>query len=109
MYRKFGVPLALSTDDEGVARGHLTDEYLRAVTTYDLTYSDMKEMVRNSLEYSFLPGASYWRDRNYRPVAAPCAAGVKTKACETFLSTSEKARVQLNLEDRFRKFENSIK
>jgi adenosine deaminase len=49
-YRKFGVPVALSTDDEGVARIDLTHEYVRAVETYDLTYADLKQMVRNSLE-----------------------------------------------------------
>ena len=56
LYRKFGVPVALSTDDEGVSRIDLTHEYVRAVETYDLSYADLKHMVRNSLEYSFLPG-----------------------------------------------------
>jgi Adenosine deaminase len=51
-YRKFGVPVALSTDDEGVACIDLTLEYVRAVETYDLTYADLKQMVRNSLESS---------------------------------------------------------
>lgn len=106
MYRKYGVPLALSTDDEGVSRGHLTEEYVRAVQTYDLGYSDLKEMVRNSLEYSFLPGAGYWQERNYRSPAAPCAAGRETKACAAFLGANEKARLQADLEDRFRKFES---
>jgi adenosine deaminase len=30
-YRKFGVPVALSTDDEGISRIDLTHEFLRAV------------------------------------------------------------------------------
>ena len=94
VYRKYGVPVALSTDDEGVSRGHLTEEYVRAALTYDLTYAQLKEMVRNSIEYSFLPGASYWQDRTYK---APAPSSV--------LKTSEKARVQADLEERFRKFE----
>jgi hypothetical protein len=53
-YRRAGVPVALSTDDEGVARSHLTAEYLRAVLAYKLSYADLKEMVRNSLRYAFL-------------------------------------------------------
>jgi adenosine deaminase len=57
-YRKAGVPVALSTDDEGVARSHLTAEYLRAALTYKLKYSDLKEMARNSLRYSFLDEAT---------------------------------------------------
>ena len=59
VYRKYGVPVALSTDDEGVSRSQLTDEFERGVLTYNLTYADLKEMVRNSIEYSFAPGASY--------------------------------------------------
>jgi adenosine deaminase len=108
VYRKHGVPVALSTDDEGVSRIHLTNEYVRAVLTYGLSYSDIKEMVRNTLEYSFLPGASYWRDPGYRLAAAPCAAGEKSAPCQEFLESSEKARLQLDLERRFRAFEGSF-
>ena len=74
-YMRNGVPVALSTDDEGVSRTHLTQEFWRATLDYGLSYSDLKEMVRNSLEYSFLPGASFWRNGNYQLRAAPCAAG----------------------------------
>jgi adenosine deaminase len=55
VYRKYGVPIVISTDDEGVSRTHLTQEYQRAVLTYNLTYADLKSIVRNSIEYSFLP------------------------------------------------------
>ena len=40
MYRLHHVPVALSTDDEGVSRINLTHEYVRAAMTYPLTYSD---------------------------------------------------------------------
>ena len=53
-YRRAGVPVALSTDDEGVARSHLTAEFLRATLAYKLSYADLKEMVRNSLRYAFV-------------------------------------------------------
>ena len=53
-YRRAGVPLAISTDDEGVSRSHLTAEYQRAVLTYKLTYAEVKAMVRNSLRYAFV-------------------------------------------------------
>ena len=85
VYRKHGVPVALSTDDEGVSRSHLTEEYLRAALTYDLSYADLKEMARNSLEYSFLPGASYWRDGAYRLPVAACSAGRQSEACREIL------------------------
>jgi len=108
VYRKHGVPLALSTDDEGVSRTHLTAEYTRAVLSYDLSYADLKEMARNSLEYSFAPGASYWRDESYRQAAAPCALAEKAPACQAFLKENEKARLQVDLEHRFRAFEDSF-
>jgi adenosine deaminase len=54
LYRSSGVPLALSTDDEGVSRIDLTHEYQRAVETYGLTYAELKSLSRNSLTYSFL-------------------------------------------------------
>ena len=54
LYRKNGVPVTLSTDDEGVSRIDLTHEYQRAVETYDLSYKDIKEFSRNSITYSFL-------------------------------------------------------
>jgi len=57
IYRQFGVPVALSTDDEGVSRIDLTNEYVRAVETYNLTYPELKQMVRTGIEHSFLPPA----------------------------------------------------
>ncbi|HEY0107231.1 MAG TPA: hypothetical protein VGB91_14210, partial [Rhizomicrobium sp.] len=66
LYRAAGVPVTLSADDEGVFRIDLTHEYVRAVTEQHLGYRDLKRMARNGLEYSFLPGASLWRDDGYR-------------------------------------------
>ena len=63
LYRKYGVPVALSTDDEGVSRIDLTHEYVRAVQTYNLRYADLKKLVRTGLEHSFLPGPSLWSSR----------------------------------------------
>jgi hypothetical protein len=108
LYRERGVPVALSTDDEGVARSHLTQEYQRAVLDHNLSYADLKEMVRNSLEYSFMPGESYWRDRSYRAPAAKCVAGRKTAACKSFLEANAKAQAEADLEDRFVAFEKSV-
>ena len=35
---------------------------MSAVEDFGLTYAELKELVRNSLEYSFLPGPSLWDD-----------------------------------------------
>ena len=53
IYRCFGVPVSLSTDDEGVSRIDMTHEYVRAAETYALSYADLKQMVRTGLEYDF--------------------------------------------------------
>ena len=54
IYQNAGVPLAFSTDDEGVARIDLTHEYMRAVTEQGLSYAQLKATTYNSLKYSFV-------------------------------------------------------
>ncbi len=107
LYRRAGVPVALSTDDEGVSRSHLTAEYVRAVSAYNLTYADLKQMVRNSLEWAFVEGASLWRDRTYRQHAAECSS-MPDPRCKAFLNRNPKARLQADLEDRFANFEKQL-
>ncbi len=110
-YRAAGVPLVLSTDDEGVERIDLTHEYLRATTTYHLHYADLKQLSRNSLTYSFLPGASLWTLADGRLDGA-CAGTVPgtpaTGGCADFLAHDEKARVQWQLEAAFAGFEQTL-
>jgi len=108
VYRKYGVPVALSTDDEGVSRSELTEEYERAVLTYHLSYSEVKQLVRNSLEYSFAPGKSYWTSASYVSVTPSCAAGRETKQCRQYLEQNDKARIEADLETRFAAFEKTI-
>ncbi len=50
------MPVTLSADDEGVFRIDLTHEYVRAAMEQKLGYRDLKELARNGLEYSFVPG-----------------------------------------------------
>jgi hypothetical protein len=111
IYMKYGVPVALATDDEGVSRSDMTREYLRAVETYRLSYADLKRMARQSLEHSFLPGQSLWTDTKlvFRLVPA-CAGNAQgsdkpSAVCEDFLSKNERAREQWKLESEFAKFE----
>lgn len=107
-YRRAGVPLALSTDDEGVSRIDLTHEFVRATTTYALGYADLKTLVRNSLEYAFLPGESLWRGTTPFVMAASCAgAPTPSPTCLAFLAGSEKAAAQWRLETEFTRFEAS--
>ena len=109
LYVRYGVPVALSTDDEGVSRSDLTHEYLRAVQTYDfITYAELKRMARLSLEYSFLPGASLWAETKTFQVVNACIGSTAAKVsagCQKFLAGSERAKVQWELETELAEFE----
>jgi len=111
IYRQFHVPVALSTDDEGVSRIDITNEYVRAVETYDLSYADLKQMVRTSLEHSFLAGPSLWSQPDIlgHPASAcsrdALGADKPSSSCEAFLKSSEKAQQQWELERRLRLWE----
>jgi adenosine deaminase len=110
-YRLAHVPVALSTDDEGVSRIDLTHEYVRAALDYHLTYQDLKQMARTGMEHNFLPGKSLWAapDAFANPADAckgqPLGAENPSSACKSFLVGSEKATAQWELERRFRAFE----
>jgi adenosine deaminase len=115
LYRKAGVPVALSTDDEGVSRIDLTHEYVRAADTYPLRYHDLKLMVRTSIEHSFLPGDSLFERVTPEKLETPVAAcrrqlGAETPAgvCATLVQGSEKAQQEWELEHRFHVFEASF-
>ncbi len=111
IYMKYGVPIALATDDEGVSRSDMTHEYLRAVETYRLSYADLKRMARQSLEHSFLPGQSLWTETKVIFRLAPACAGnaegsaKPSAACQDFLSKNNHASAQWTLESEFAKFE----
>jgi adenosine deaminase len=113
-YRAAGVPIALSTDDEGVSRIDLTHEYTRAALEFNLSYLDLKSSARTSLEHSFLSGPSLWQrpDVFTQTVPAcagqPLGAGNPTTKCLSFLQSSEKAAEQWQLEHRYDLFESSL-
>ena len=68
--------MSLNTDDEGVPRSDLSHEFFRAARDYHLNYGDLKELARNSIEYSFLPGHSLFRTREFKAWLPACRAGV---------------------------------
>lgn len=104
LYRQAGVPVVLSTDDEGVSRSDMTNEYMRAVTEQGLRYRDLKQIARDGLQYAFLPGASLWADRPGGERTAACA-DIGSQACVTFRAASPKAERQWRLEQDFTAFE----
>ena len=69
IYSKYGVPLIIATDDSGVSRNNLTNEYMILATRYHPSYERIKSYVYNSIEYSFLEKAekeSLKKDLNKR-------------------------------------------
>lgn len=113
-YRAAHVPVALSTDDAGVSRIDLTHEYVRGAEEQSLSYVDLKNMARTSLEHAFFQGESLWTapdDFTHRKAA--CAAVIMTSSrptarCAEMLKSSERASEQWDLEHRFAVFEASI-
>jgi adenosine deaminase len=111
IYRLNHVPVALSTDDEGVSRIDLTHEYVRAALDYHLSYREMKDLARTGIEHSFLPGASLWAaEDKFTGAASACQAQTlgmdkPSSGCKAFLDGSEKAAAEWELERRFRAFE----
>ena len=114
VYRAAKVPVALSTDDEGVSRIDITHEYTRAALDFNLTYLDLKTMARTSLEHSFLSGPSLWQqpDNFTRPVPACASQSLgsenPTGKCLDLLRSSDKAAQQWELEHRYKVFEANI-
>ncbi|MGD0631923.1 MAG: adenosine deaminase [Terracidiphilus sp.] len=111
LYRAAHVPVALSTDDEGVSRIELTHEYVRAAMDYHLSYRELKDLARTGMEHDFLPGESFWAAEDvFTAPASACKVQVlgiekPSAACKAFLDGSEKAAAQWEMERRFRAFE----
>ena len=111
IYLAAHVPVALSTDDEGVSRIDLTHEYVMAAEEYHLSYAQLKMLARTGLEHAFLPGISLWaREDDFTLPVAACRGQAlggdrPSRACRNFLDGSQKAEEQWELERRFRAFE----
>lgn len=111
LYRAAHVPVALSTDDEGVSRIEITHEYVRAALDYHLSYAELKQLARTGMEHNFLPGPSLWATPDTFTAAVSSCRGqalgseAPSSSCKTFLNGSQKATAQWEQERRFRAFE----
>ena len=111
LYVERSVPVVLATDDPGIMRTSLTEQFRLAAWDYSrFRYADLRNFNRNSLEYSFLTGASIWEDPGgYRRPVADCRAsaeGLDLDRCAKWAdSQGDKARIQVLLERRLRAFE----
>ncbi|WP_206308291.1 adenosine deaminase [Streptomyces sp. A1277] len=114
-YRRYGVPIVLSTDDPGVSRIDISHEYQYAAKTYGLSYTELKDLARASLEYAFRDGRSLWAagsaPSGYRPVPA-CRAdrpgdGRPSARCAQYLAANPKAATEWRQEVAFASFERA--
>lgn len=110
-YLNYNVPIVISTDDMGVLRTNMTEEYKKIFYLYNLNYITIKSLIRNGLSYSFLPGDNLWRDlKAYVPQKA-CSRTIlgnpsPPKQCLAFLNSNQKAKTQWMLENQLYNFEN---
>ena len=59
LYKEFDVPIVISTDDAGILRTNMTEQYVLLAKRYkNVSYSDIKQFVNNSINYSFIKEAS---------------------------------------------------
>ena len=55
LYKEFGVPIVISTDDAGILRTNMTEQYVLLAKRYKtITYTDIKQFVYNSINFSFI-------------------------------------------------------
>ncbi|MGB0525272.1 MAG: adenosine deaminase [Flammeovirgaceae bacterium] len=59
LYHAFGVPIVISTDDAGVLRNNLCQQFVLLAQRYpQFSYADIKQFVYNSITYSFIEKSS---------------------------------------------------
>jgi hypothetical protein len=110
LYLKHGVPVAISSCDGGLLRSELPSEYLKASLDDDLTYANLKRIARDSLERSFLPGRSLWRNAERFSPVRQCERDVMvgrllTSFCQDYLNANRKAKLEWQLESELKAFE----
>ncbi|MEM5517701.1 hypothetical protein WNY37_12140 [Henriciella sp. AS95] len=107
LYLSSDVPVVLSTDDQGVLRTDMTEQYVRAALEHGLDYAALKQVARNSLEYAFVPGDSIWSEGEVGVISDACNS-LSSAACDALAAESPKADLQRQLERDFTAFENDI-
>lgn len=107
--RQAGVPVIYTTDDPGISRSDLSNEYTRAVLETGATYEDLVTSARNALAFSFLPGEALWLDpgqyQQFNPACSPSRD--VNEVCQALLDASPLAREQHRFERLLADFESA--
>jgi adenosine deaminase len=107
IYAGNNIPVTLATDDPGILKVDLTSQFVEAVYSFSpdqnatnsilLSFDQILEFTRNSLEFSFLPGQSLWiksdNDGRYQQRVTDCL-DLESVSCNNFVSGNTKARLQ---------------
>jgi hypothetical protein len=115
LYVERHVPVVLATDDPGIMRTTLTEQYRRAALDYPrFRYADLRTFNRNSLEYSFLNGPSIWEDPgHYEHPVMECRTsrgGLDLSRCAAWAKDhGDKAQIQVRFEQRLQEFEQGFR
>ncbi|WP_024910749.1 adenosine deaminase family protein [Chania multitudinisentens] len=104
-YLQYGVPVALATDDAGVSRSTISQEYQQAVEHIGVTYPELKKMARASLEHAFIEGDSLWVNGKSFTRKNVCS-NTASATCTAFIQANPKARLQWQLEQEIAAFES---
>eukprot|EP00286_Rhodomonas_abbreviata_P026855 CAMPEP_0181293160 /NCGR_PEP_ID=MMETSP1101-20121128/2912_1 /TAXON_ID=46948 /ORGANISM="Rhodomonas abbreviata, Strain Caron Lab Isolate" /LENGTH=617 /DNA_ID=CAMNT_0023397719 /DNA_START=309 /DNA_END=2162 /DNA_ORIENTATION=- len=112
LFLKHRVPVALSTDDAGVLRTSSNREFFQAVVGHKLSYSEVKQLARNSLTFSFLQGVSLWDARPGGSIRAECKSlraepPAPDAQCLEFLQSNPKAHLEWKLEEELSQFDST--
>lgn len=85
LYHNAGIPIIISTDDPGILRTSLTEQYALAALRYGFSYIEIKQFVYNSINYAFLTET----DKN----------GLITELDNLFVGFEEKYSITYQTED----------
>ena len=114
VYREAGVPIVIGTDDAGIERTDLSQEYARLAAEYpEFDYRAIRAIAQNSLENSFLEGESLYLDADFERLNPAVrgekpGAAVDSATARAFLAANLRAAAQWRLEGELERFESDI-
>jgi adenosine deaminase len=111
-----GTPYGLCTDDPCVLSTDAAKELMNGIQKFDLSWEQIVLMERDCIQFSFLDGESIWEDpqeeeERYKKIKSPFSNLFKqgilkvTPEIEQIFAKSEKAQVQVKLEEKLMEFE----
>ncbi|NGX58852.1 MAG: hypothetical protein K940chlam3_01760, partial [Chlamydiae bacterium] len=108
LFDRYHIPVSLNSSYPAITHQDQTDQFLEVFLTQKYDYLKLKQLARNSLEFSFLEGVSIFLDRDTLKLASKFE-GVDTCAWkDTVRDLSEKGREQVKLERALVEFESWV-